>query len=84
MSGDGVNHHDHEQIVAVATLPMVEAELVVAQLKQAGIDAFASGDDINGLRQSMSYADGYRVMVFENDVEAARQVIADDESQSNS
>ena len=80
MSNDGVNHHDHEKIVEVATLPMVEAELVVAQLKAAGIDALTSGDDINGLRQSMSYAEGYRVMVFEKDVEAARQVIADDNS----
>ena len=84
MSDDGVNHHDHEKIVEVASLPFVEAELVVAQLKDAGIDAYTSGDDINGLRQSMSYADGYRVMVFEKDVEAARQVIADDEAQSNS
>jgi hypothetical protein len=80
MSNDDVNHHDHEKIVEVATLPMVEAELVVAQLKAAGIDALTSGDDINGLRQSMSYAEGYRVMVFEKDVEAARQVIADDNS----
>jgi hypothetical protein len=80
LSNDGVNHHEHEQIVEVAALPEVEAELVVAKLKAAGIDAYTSGDDQNGLRPSLSYADGYRVMVFENDVAAARQVIADTET----
>lgn len=81
MSNDGVNHHEHEKIVEVASLPFVEAELVVARLKDAGIDAFSSGDDINGLRQSMSYADGYRVMVFEKDLAAAQQVVADETSE---
>jgi len=77
VSNDGVNHHEHEPIVEVATLPVVEAELVVAKLTSAGIDAFTSGDDINGLRPSMSYADGYRVMVFEKDVAAAQAIIND-------
>jgi len=77
VSNDGVNHHEHESIVEVATLPVVEAELVVAKLKSAGIDAFTSGDDINGLRPSMSFADGYRVMVFEKDVAAAQAIIND-------
>jgi hypothetical protein len=79
VSNDGVNHHEHEQIVEVAALPEVEAELVVAKLKSAGIDAYTSGDDQNGLRPSLSYADGYRVMVFEKDVAAAQQIIADTE-----
>ncbi len=79
MTNDGVNHHEHEKIVEVASLPFVEAELVVARLKSAGIDAFTSGDDINGLRSSMSYADGYRVMVFEKDADAARTIVDDTE-----
>jgi hypothetical protein len=36
-----------------------------------------STDDVGGQRPSLAFAEGYSVLVFEHDLERAKQVLAD-------
>ena len=55
----------------------LEAELVIAKLREAGIDAMARGDDLGGTLPSMQMASGgYEVLVGGEHEAAAREVLA--------
>jgi len=55
----------------------IEAHLVMHQLQQAGIEATIQGEFLQGAIGELPAAGNIRVLVGENDVEEARQVIAD-------
>ena len=55
----------------------IEAHLVMHQLQQAGIEATIQGEFLQGGIGELPAAGNIRVMVGENDVDEARQVIAD-------
>ncbi len=76
--GDGVNHHDHEKIVEVTSVPQrFEADVLVQSLKAGGIDAMVGGDPGAAYKSTIAAAlGGYQILVFENDVDAAREIIA--------
>ena len=75
-SADTLDHHDDESIVPVADFPSeFEANIAAATLQDAGITARvevlrlgAYSTDIGGL---------IRVVVFENDLERARELLAE-------
>lgn len=53
----------------------LEAQLLASQLKDAGIDHRIVRDDGGGQFPSMHVSDGVRVMVFEDDLELAREIM---------
>jgi len=55
----------------------IEAHLVMHQLQQAGIEATIQGEYLQGGIGELPAAGNIRVMVGEDDVDEARQVIAD-------
>ena len=55
----------------------IEAHLVMHQLQQAGIEAVIQGEFLQGGIGELPAAGNIRVMVGEDDVAEARQVIAD-------
>ena len=55
----------------------IEAHLVMHQLQQAGIEATIQGEFLQGGIGELPAAGNIRVMVGEDDVDEARQVIAD-------
>jgi hypothetical protein len=74
---DGINHHNHEKIVEMTRVPTrVEADILIAKLKANGIDAMGQYGDVGGWGPNLGLAQGSAVMVFENDVERARALIA--------
>jgi hypothetical protein len=73
---DEVDHHDHEAIVELARLAgPVEVSALIAELEAKGIKAISSTDDGSGMRPNLRYVQGYRVLVFENDLDPARRVL---------
>jgi hypothetical protein len=73
---DDRDHHDREAIVELARVRgPVEVAALLAELEANGIKANSSADDVGGMRPSLSYVDGYRVLVFEGDLERARRVL---------
>jgi hypothetical protein len=73
---DERGHHDHEAIVELARVwGPVEVAALLAELEARGIKAITSVDDAGGMRPSMTYTEGYRVLVFEGDLEQARRVL---------
>jgi len=73
---DERDHHDREAIVELARVRgPVEVGALLAELQANGIKAISSADDVGGMRPSLSYVDGYRVLVFEGDLELARRVL---------
>jgi hypothetical protein len=75
---DDVDHHDHEAIVELARLAEpIEANELVAELEAKGIKATISTDDSSGMRPNLGFAQGCGVLVFENDLQAAQQVLRD-------
>ena len=74
---DHIDHHDHEKIVELTRVPTrTEADVLIAKLKANGIDAMGEYGDIGGWGSHIGIAQGNAVMVFENDVERARALIA--------
>jgi hypothetical protein len=72
------DHHDHERIVELLCVPsIVEAQAILAQLHGQGIKAMTSTDDVGGQRPSLTFAQGYSVLVFEHDLERAKQLLTD-------
>ena len=53
----------------------VEVETLRVELEANGIKAISSADDVGGMRPSLSYVNGYRVLVFEGDLERALRVL---------
>jgi Putative prokaryotic signal transducing protein len=69
-------HHDREAIVELARVRgPVEVSALLAELEAHGIKAMTSVDDAGGTGPNLSYAEGYRVLVFEGDLERARRVL---------
>ena len=52
-----------------------EADLLMARLDEAGIQAMAKYGDADGMAPSIGLLDGYRVCVFDDDLEAAQALI---------
>jgi hypothetical protein len=76
VDADETDHHDDEAIVELACLRgPVEVGALVAELDAKGITAISSTDDSFGMRPYLTYVNGYRVLVFENDLERARAVL---------
>ena len=63
--------------VELVNLSAIEAELVAAQLRNAGIPAEVVGVGITGELVAVQYTQGSRVMVRRRDLAAARAVIAE-------
>lgn len=55
----------------------IEAHLVMHQLQQAGIDASIEGEYLQGGIGELPAAGNIRVVVPDDDVDQARQIIAD-------
>jgi hypothetical protein len=71
---------DRERIVELVRLPSrIEAELAVALLRDAGIEASATSSDAEGWAPHLRMFQGDRVLVFERDVDAARAVLVEAE-----
>jgi len=71
------DHRNHEAIVPLTTTRQrFTADVYVAELQAHGIKAHVSSDDGGGWRIG-EQLDGYRVMVFESDVPAAREILAE-------
>jgi hypothetical protein len=76
--GDGVDHHEHEPIVELTSVPTrFEADTLVAALEARGIKASAVHGDSGGWMPQYSILVGHRVLVFEGDLDAARAILAD-------
>jgi|1186.fasta_scaffold189679_2 hypothetical protein len=74
---DKVDHHDHEKIVELIRVPTrTEADILIAKLKANAIDTMGEYGDIGGWAPQIGAAQGHAVMVFENDVDRARKLIA--------
>ena len=74
------DHRDDEHIVVLTTLPTrFAADVVVAALESRGIKAAAVHSDAGGWAPNLSAYVGHRVMVFEDDVEAARALMDSEE-----
>jgi hypothetical protein len=53
-----------------------EAELAKSTLEAAGIDAMIQADTVGGMREHLAWSgDGFRVLVREEDLAAARDVL---------
>jgi hypothetical protein len=66
------------RIVELVNLPSrFEADLVIARLEEAGIQAMAKYGDADGMAPSIGLLDGYRVCVFDDDLDAAHAVVDD-------
>ncbi len=60
------------KIVELVNLPSrFEADLLIARLDDAGIQAMAKYGDADGMAPSIGLLDGYRVCVFDDDLESA-------------
>jgi hypothetical protein len=73
---DKVDHHDHEAIVELIRVPTrAEADVLLAKLHANDIAAMAGYGDASGWLPYLGNSQGHSVMVFENDVERARELI---------
>ena len=63
---------DPGRIVELTRAPQFEAELIVARLRAAGIEAFAGADSVYG---SITFADGVPVLVKAADAKRAGAVL---------
>jgi hypothetical protein len=63
--------------VAAVTSSRVEAQLIVGMLEANGIVATISADDAGGQEPQWQLTDGVRVVVADEDLEAAQQLIAE-------
>jgi len=65
------------KIVELATFEsFIEAEAALAGLEDAGIKAMRGADDGSGSLPNLAAVGGYPVLVFEEDLPAARAVLA--------
>jgi Putative prokaryotic signal transducing protein len=67
---------DDAKLVAVGNYPnKIDAELAEGALKAAGIEAVVSADDAGGLQPGLWVGEGVRVLVREEDVERAKEIL---------
>ena len=65
------------KIFEVANLPTrFEAELAISFLESADIQAMGKFGDASGSGPHIALIDGFRVCVFDEDVDAAREILA--------
>ena len=60
----------------------VEANLAKSQLEAAGIDATLARDDCGGLRPSLTFTQGIKLVVRSGDVKRAAAVLTDEHENS--
>ena len=73
-----VDHRNEEKIVELTTMPSRPgADIRVAALESRGIKAVADHGDAGGWDPMLSLLQGHRVLVFEGDLEVARQILAE-------
>ena len=66
------------QIVEVANFPTrFEAQLAISFLESAGLQAMGRFGDASGAAPYYAMVDGFRICVFEEDIVAAREILAD-------
>jgi hypothetical protein len=63
--------------VAALVTSTIEAQLIVGMLESNGIAAAVSADDVGGFDPQLQVTQGVRVMVASEDVERARELIAE-------
>jgi hypothetical protein len=68
---------DHADLVELTRVPAVEAEMVAAQLRGAGIRVAVLGVGTAGELAVVQYSYGSRVKVRREDLEAARILLSD-------
>jgi Putative prokaryotic signal transducing protein len=69
------------RIVEVANFPSrFQADAALALLEANGIDAMAKYGDAEGWAPHFGLIDGYRVMVFDEDLDTARALIESDDA----
>lgn len=69
------------RIVEVANFPSrFEADSALALLEANGIEAMARYGDAEGWAPNLGLLDGYRVMVFDEDLDAAKALIESDDA----
>ena len=74
---DDGDHRDHEKIVELTTMPSrASTDILVAALESRGIKAVADHGDADGWDPMLSLLQGHRVLVFEGDLEVAREILA--------
>jgi hypothetical protein len=61
----------------------LEANLARSRLQAAGIDSMLGRDDCGGMRPSLSWAQGIRLVVRSDDAERAAAVLSDEAKNSN-
>jgi len=61
----------------------VDADLAKSRLQAAGIDSMLAGDDCGGMRPSLTWARGIRLVVRSCDAERAAAVLSDENKNSN-
>jgi hypothetical protein len=68
--------HDVNLVVVDAFGSGPEAEMAKSVLEAAGIDVMIQADSVGGMRPHVAWASGgYKLLVREEDVEEARQVL---------
>jgi hypothetical protein len=73
-----VDHHDHDRIVELTRVPTrFEADMLIAKLQSAGIQATARYGDADGWVPQLAAFGGNGVMVFDSDLEKATALIAE-------
>jgi len=71
------------KIVELASFEsFIEAEAALAQLEDAGIKAMRGADDGSGSLPNLAAVGGFSVLVFEDDLPAARAALASEGSES--
>ncbi len=75
-------HMEHPKLILVhayGTRP--EAELAVSQLESAEIPAMIQSDSVGGMREHLAWSGaGFKILVREEDVAAARELLIPQES----
>ncbi|MEE8260878.1 MAG: DUF2007 domain-containing protein, partial [Gammaproteobacteria bacterium] len=56
----------------------VEAEVSRARLEDSGIEAFVAKDDAGGMRPHLQLSQGVRLLVSQEDVDVAREILHTD------
>jgi hypothetical protein len=65
-----------DDLVEVARLGVVEAELVAGKLREAGMKVAVLGNEVGGGYPQLWHAEGARIMVRRRDAEAAGSVLS--------
>jgi hypothetical protein len=71
--------NDGAELVELVRVPPIEAEIIAAKLRDAGIEAAVFGTGFTGYG-GQDFVEGGRVMVHRRDAEVAAQVIEPESS----